>query len=146
MNDKTKLNSDEEQTISMTEHLSAMLDDEAGSFEQRRILDELKSSDDLSGKLAHYALIGESMRTAKQGAVADTGFLAGIHEQIDSEEEYHDVQVVTSGASAAKNDSASDKKSWLRPVGGFALAASVAAVSVIGVQNYQKIGQEQLAV
>ncbi len=50
-----------DQPISLAEHLSSVLDDEAGSFEQRRVLDELKSSEDLNNKLSHFAFIGESM-------------------------------------------------------------------------------------
>jgi len=123
-----------DQPISLAEHLSSVLDDEAGSFEQRRVLDELKSSEDLSNKLSHFALIGESMRSTKPATVAGPIFLAGIHEQIASEDEYHDVQIHDS---TSANDATNQQKSWLRPVGGFALAASFAAVAVMGVQNFQ---------
>jgi sigma-E factor negative regulatory protein RseA len=117
---------------SLTEHLSALLDDEAGDFEQRRVLDELKLSDELRQKLSSYSLIGEVMRTGQMAPVAaDGGFLAGIHDKINSEDEYHQVQL--------EDKQEKPSKSWLRPVGGFALAASVAAVSVIGFQNYQQM-------
>ncbi len=134
----TQFNSDlsnENKEITMTEHLSALLDDEAGSFEQRRVLDELRTSDELSQRLSHFALIGESMRSTKPVAVAGSDFLAGIHAQIDAEPEYHKAVLQTPA-----NDQDVKKSSWLRPVGGFALAASVAAVAVIGVQNYQQQG------
>ncbi len=139
-NSKTNASSDE-QSVSMTEHLSALLDDEAGSFEQRRVLDELKQSDDLCKNLSHYALIGESMRSSQPVAVAGTSFLAGIHEKIDAEENYHDVQLIDQAP--ASNDK---QGSWLKPVGGFALAASVAAVSVLSVQNYQLTKQQNAPV
>jgi len=134
-NSKTESNEIDQQ-VSLTEHLSALLDDEAGSFEQRRVLDELKSNDDLCKSLFHFALIGETMRSRASVAVADTSFLAGIHEHIDTDPAYHEVQLEDKTALEAKN-----QKSWLRPVGGFALAASVAAISVIGVQNYQQANQ-----
>ena len=134
-NSKTESNEIDQQ-VSLTEHLSALLDDEAGSFEQRRVLDELKSNDDLCKSLFYFALIGETMRSRASVAVADTSFLAGIHEHIDTEPAYHEVQLEDKTALEAKN-----QKSWLRPVGGFALAASVAAISVIGVQNYQQANQ-----
>jgi len=121
-------------TISMTEHLSALLDDEAGDFEQRRVLDELKSSKKLCNKLSSYALIGETMRSGtmeKQALNAGPSFLAGIHEQITAEDKYHHVELED------KKTENQESKSWLRPVGGFALAASVAAIAVLGVQNYQ---------
>lgn len=116
---------------SLTEHLSALLDSEAGTFEQRRVLDELKSSDGLRQSLSSYALIGEVMRTAETTVTADSSFLAGIHAQIETEDEYHHIQL---------EEPANDKSSasWLRPVGGFALAASVATVAFLGFQNYQQ--------
>lgn len=125
---------DSDEPISLAEHLSTVLDDEAGSFEQRRVLDELKSSEDFSNKLSNFALIGESMRSTNPVTVAGPSFLTGIHEQIVSEDEYHDIQVVDS---TSANDVTVPQKSWLRPVGGFALAASFAAIAVMGVQNFQ---------
>ncbi|MEE9445500.1 MAG: sigma-E factor negative regulatory protein [Cocleimonas sp.] len=127
--------------VSLNEHLSALLDDEAGAFEQRRILDELTINDSanqaLSQKLASYSLIGESMRSASSSdttIIADSSFLANIHAQIDAEPEYDQVQLKEENTTQP----AANNKSWLRPVGGFALAASVAAIAVIGVQNYQQ--------
>ena len=123
--------------ILMTEHLSALLDDEAGSFEQKRILDELKSNQELCQKLSCYALIGETMRSGnmdKPAVKANANFLAGIHEQIEVEDQYHEIHV----ENQTQNNSAK-AKSWLRPIGGFALAASVAAVAVLGLQNYQQL-------
>ena len=121
--------------VSLTEHLSALLDNETGSFEQRRVLDELKSNGDLRQKLSSYALIGEVMRTTEVTATADSGFLAGIQTQIESEDEYRRIELVKT-----TNDSANDthNSSWLRPVGGFALAASIATVAFFGFQNFQQ--------
>jgi sigma-E factor negative regulatory protein RseA len=132
---------DSGQPISLAEHLSTVLDDEAGSFEQRRVLDELTSGENstkaLTEKLSHFALIGESMRSTKPAVVAGPSFLAGIHGKIAEEDEYNDVQIQdSSSASIATNDS-TQKQSWLKPVGGFALAASFAAVAFMGVQNSQ---------
>ena len=119
--------------VKLTEHLSALLDDEAGSFEQRRVLDELRKDDSLSQKLSSYALIGETMRSDhSQTQVAGASFLAGIHEKIEAEPEYHSIQL--------EEPKKANSSAWLRPVGGFALAASVAAIAVLGFQNY-KLGQ-----
>jgi len=128
--------------VSLTEHLSALLDDEVGSFEQRRVLDELKSDDKLKQQLSSYALIGEVMRSSEATVTASSTFLSGIHEQIKSDDDYNQIRLNNS----ANDDEVSvniEKKqvtqttSWLRPVGGLALAASVAAVAVIGFQSYQ---------
>ena len=130
-NNKTKTT-----PVSLTEHLSALFDNEAGSFERRRVLDELGSNEDLRQKLSSYALIGEVMRTTEVTVTADSGFLAGIHSQIESEDVYHQVQLekIATKTSVANDSHAS----WLKPVGGFALAASVAAVAFFGFQNFQQ--------
>ena len=132
-NDKSNFD-EENQPITLEEHLSSVLDDEAGSFEERRVLDELKSSEELSNKLSHFAFIGESMRSTNPTAVAGPSFLAGIHEQISSEDEYNDVQVHDAQSA---NDASNQQNSWFRPLGGFAVAASFAAMAFMGVQNYK---------
>jgi negative regulator of sigma E activity len=122
--------------ISIAEHLSAVFDDEAGSFEQKRVLDELESNQELRQKLSCYALIGETMRSGeldKPVVGVSKSFLAGIHEKIDADDEYHDVIVHDH---LQNKQTRNDSKSWLRPVGGFAIAASVVAIAVLGMQNY----------
>jgi len=126
--------SNNETPVSMTEHLSALLDDEAGSFEERRVLDELKSDQALSKKLANYALIGETMRVGESQQtpmMLGSSFLDSIHEQIDKEDQFDNVIIEEAHTqSAAPNSS-----SFLRPIGGFALAASVGALAFMGLQN-----------
>ena len=48
---------------SKNEFLSSLLDDEAGDFEKRRLLDELTKDDELAQTFTRYALMGEVMRT-----------------------------------------------------------------------------------
>lgn len=132
-----KMSNKNNTSISLNEHLSAVLDDEAGAFEQTRVLDELtkNNSVELRQSLSSYSLIGESMRSANSADTPMTignSFLAGIHEQIDKESDYHQVHIEDAKQPAANSSS------WLRPVGGFALAASFAAIAVIGVQNFQQ--------
>ncbi|MCF6190259.1 MAG: sigma-E factor negative regulatory protein [Cocleimonas sp.] len=144
MSNSKKESNGVDQQVSLTEHLSALFDDEAGPFEQRRVLDELKGNDKLCKSLSHFALIGETMRSRTSVAVADDNFLAGIHAHIDAEPAYNKVQFeenIISSTNDATNLVAKKQRSWLRPVGGFALAASVAAISVIGIQNYQQADQ-----
>ena len=119
-------------SITTAEHLSAVLDGEAGNFEQRRILDELTKDDNLQLSLSSYALIGETMRDEKQSIIASSDFLKGIHAGIDEEPEYSHVQVA--------EDKAVNDASWVRPVTGFAVAASVAALAVVGMQSFMSGG------
>ncbi len=133
--------SNTESPISINEHLSALLDDEAGSFEERRVLDELKADQRLSQKLSNFALIGETMRTGdaeKPVLALGSSFLDSIHEQIALEDEFDEVFIEAAEVSSiqtAKANKATSPLSWLRPVGGFAVAASVGALAFMGLQN-----------
>ena len=135
--------SNSEYPISINEHLSALLDDEVGSFEERRVLDELKVNQKLSQKLSAYALIGETMRTGdaeKPVLSLGSGFLDSIHEKIALEDEFNEVIIDTDASTPSTNQVAGSKTdtnplSWLRPVGGFAVAASVGALAFMGLQN-----------
>ncbi|MCK5896243.1 MAG: sigma-E factor negative regulatory protein [Cocleimonas sp.] len=120
-------------SVTIAEHLSSVLDGEAGEFEQRRILDELGKDDELQSSLSCYALIGETMRDERQSCIADSSFLKGIHDEIEAEPDYSHVQVIEKKVSNGSS-------LWSRPITGFAMAASVAAVSVIGVQGYMLTG------
>ena len=120
--------------VTLTEHLSALLDDEAGGFEQRRVLDELSSDASLRQKLSSYALIGEAMRS-ENVHIARSDFLLSIHNQINDEEEYHHIEI--------ESQAVQSSRSWLRPIGGFAMAASVAAIALLGFQNYQLQNNQQ---
>jgi len=132
--DNSKLQSEQ---ITLTEHLSALLDDEAGGFEQRRVLDELSSDASLRQKMSSYALIGETMRSENVHNVhiARSDFLLSIHDQINDEEEYHHIEI--------ESQAVQSSRSWLRPIGGFAMAASVAAIALLGFQNYQLQNNQQ---
>lgn len=120
-------------SVTIAEHLSSVLDGEAGEFEQRRILDELGDNETLASSLSCYALIGETMRNEKQSSIAGSDFLKGIHDKINEEPDYSEVQLVEKKVS-------NGSVTWIRPVAGFAMAASVAAVAVIGIQSYVLTG------
>jgi len=124
--------------VAINEHLSALLDDEVGSFEQKRVLNELSSDDAMRDKLARYSLIGETLRSGRSAVTADASFLAGIQDQLTSEPAYSEtvLQDQLQARAQKQDNSAKNDGSWLRPVGGFAMAASVAALAVIGFQNY----------
>lgn len=70
--------------VTKYELLSALLDDEAGDFERRRLLNELNQDDELVATWGRYALTGEVLRKS-QVPVQKRDFLAGIHAAIDDE-------------------------------------------------------------
>jgi len=127
-----------EKSISINEHLSAMLDDEAGSFEQRRVLDELISDKQLSQKLSNFAMIGETMRmgeSEKPVQLLGSQFLDSIHEKIAHEDAYNEVVIESENNTQATQTNTDSNSSWFRPIGGFALAASIGALAIMGLQN-----------
>ncbi|QTR49595.1 sigma-E factor negative regulatory protein [Candidatus Thiothrix anitrata] len=75
---------------SKTEFLSALLDDEAGEFEQRRLLNELNKDAELGQTLSRYVLIGEAMRAGNSGQRMGSGMslLARIQDELEAEPVY----------------------------------------------------------
>lgn len=118
------------------EYLSALLDDEAGAFEQKRLLDEVQTDEALQQKLSSYALIGESLRAENNEApVLGSSFLAGIHEQLEEEDDFNEVLVEE--VEDIKDRPAANN-TWFKPMLGGALAASVVAVMAFTlIQNPQ---------
>lgn len=124
---------------SKNEFLSALLDDEAGDFERRRLLDELKKDDELGQTLSRYAFIGETLR-AGQGQKTSQGvsLLAGIHEQLDNEPAYDESVIEMPLTQPIKS-----RNGW-----GVAIAATIAAVAMGGMlfmQQPEHVGQPTIA-
>lgn len=121
-------------STSKTEYLSALLDDEAGAFEQRRLLDELKQDDELAQTLSRYALVGESLRSERAVVPAESSFLAGIQDAI-AEEETHDAVHVAEASSQAKPLRAKSADSIWK----YGVAAAVGAISLGVVMTLQQV-------
>ena len=120
--------------VTKEEYLSAFLDGESGSFEQHRLSDQLGTDDLMQGKLASFALIGESMRNQAQSSVASSSFLAGIQAAIAD-----DQCVVTDGVDeppVQAPEKIEKKRLFPRQTVGYAVAASFAAVAAVSLQNY----------
>ena len=112
---------------SKEEFLSALLDDEAGKFEQHRLLDELSKNAELGQTLSRYALIGEAMRASKPVVVARRDFLSNIHAGLDEEPTYS--ETVVEFAKPASQTLRSTKPPAYAYYG---VAATLAAVALIG--------------
>ena len=127
--------------ITKEEYLSAFLDGEAGSFEQQRLCDQLESDDLMREKLASFALIGEAVRNQSQPtqALASGSFLKGIQDAIVDdaapEHEAIDGSVTVIPANVAK------RRIFPKQAAGYAIAASVAAVAAISIQNYFSVSE-----
>lgn len=113
------------------ENLSAFLDNESGEFEQRRLLDELREDDSLLQTMSNYTLIGDAIRNEEPRLSIPSDFLAGIHEHLEDEADYHDVHV----GEQFKQQKEYASRAWLRPAAGFAVAASVVAVVALNFSS-----------
>ncbi len=103
------------------ETLSALFDGETNEFETRRLLAEL---DEESRALwQRYQLI----RDSANNTLTESHFSMDISGSVAAE----------IAAEPAIRQKKSDKESWFKPVVGFAAAASIAFVTVLGVQNLQ---------
>jgi len=123
--------------ITKEEYLSAFVDGEAGSFEEHRICDQLQTDETMREKLSSFALIGESIRDRSQAdaGVASPSFLSGIQNAIADDVPLTEVQenstLISLDAARAKKKRTLPKQAF-----GYAVAASVAAVAAISIQNF----------
>jgi sigma-E factor negative regulatory protein RseA len=105
------------------EQVSAFLDGELPSSESELLLKRLTRDADLRTIFGRYALIGETLRGAGRAPVS-RGFAARVNRAIDGEP----ATAIPSGLRAAHGR-------WWRPVAGAAVAAGVAAVAVVALQQ-----------
>ncbi len=113
----------------MTEHLrdqlSAFLDGELPRPEVDLLLRRLAGNDELRIALSRYAIIGECLRSAP-GRSVTRGFAARVSAAVAAE-----------GAGKGA-DRLHAFTRWLRPLGGLAIAATVATVAILGLQRTQQ--------
>ncbi|MAT50776.1 MAG: hypothetical protein CMK32_06290 [Porticoccaceae bacterium] len=101
----------------LQESLSALVDDEAGELEVRRLLKAVGENPELRGRWQRYQLISASMRKELPAGLVDLS--ARISEAVD---EQH-------------LESPRRLQKLLEPLGKVAIAASVAVAAVFGVQQ-----------
>ena len=105
------------------EQVSAFLDGELPSSESELLLKRLTRDADLRESFGRYALIGETVRGAGRAPLS-RGFAARVNRAIDGEP----ATAIPQGVRAARGR-------WWRPVAGAAVAAGVAAVAVVALQE-----------
>jgi len=104
----------------ITEQISALLDDEIEEHEQELLLKRLMQDPELLETFSRYQLIGEAMRGEAHGiSIADS-----VSQQIQEEEAHTQSELGNS-----------IRMTMLKPVAGLAIAASVAAMAIVGIQN-----------
>jgi sigma-E factor negative regulatory protein RseA len=105
------------------EQVSAFLDGELPNSETELLLKRLTRDAELRESFGRYALIGEALRGASPG-VLSRGFASRVNLAIDGEPVPAGVQA--QGASTPR---------WWRPLAGVSVAAGVAAVAIIALQQ-----------
>ncbi len=105
------------------EQVSAFLDGELPDSETELLLKRLTRDAELREGFGRYALIGETLRGASRAPVS-RGFAARVNRAIDGEP-----------ATAIPQTLRAAQGRWWKPVAGAAVAASVAAVAVVALQQ-----------
>tara|TARA_R110002110_G_scaffold406421_1_gene626347 strand:- start:159199 stop:159810 length:612 start_codon:yes stop_codon:yes gene_type:complete len=111
------------------ESLSALLDDEANELELERVLSKIGDDGDLRNTWTRYSAVQASF-SGHHAARLDLDISSRVRDALSSE----DV------AETSRQAAPTLRERWLRPVASFAVAASVAAVVVVGGQQLSQIG------
>lgn len=141
----------------INEAISALLDDSANELDIRRVLKQAQQSDSVAATARRYQLQSTLMGRDEQNTMSDSllgvdlsaGIAAAIeHEEFELEETASlpplERPVIDAGATATGAVAANDQ-SWMKQLGGLAVAASVAAIVVVGSQVLDQAGPEPLA-
>lgn len=106
--------------VQLKQSLSALMDDEASEMEVRRVLKQIPQDDELRDTWKRYQMAVVAMRRELPEQIID--YSAGIRSALESEP-----------ALRVQNLSL---RRIMKPLGRFAVAASVAAIAVVGVQQF----------
>jgi|SRR5271156_4661016 len=105
------------------EQVSAFLDGELPDTETELLLKRLTRDGELRESFGRYALIGEALRGAGS-QILTRGFASRVNLAIDGEPAQAPAHAQVSGASR-----------WWRPIAGVTVAAGVAAVAIVALQQ-----------
>lgn len=112
------------------EQISAFVDGELPEHETELLLRRLEREPELRAALVRYTAIGANLRETSRGA--SLGFVERVGAAIAAEAPAAGRQVVAT-------------RRWLRPLAGLAVAATVAGVAILGMQQLQGPGQAPAA-
>jgi|SRR5277367_4221747 len=105
------------------EQVSAFLDGELPNSETELLLKRLTRDAELRESFGRYALIGEALRGEGAG-ILTKGFASRVNHAIDGEP-----------AVAPASAQSAPERRWWRPLAGVSVAASVAAVAIVALQQ-----------
>ncbi|TAN49975.1 MAG: hypothetical protein EPN21_10045 [Methylococcaceae bacterium] len=102
--------------------LSLLMDDALAAVDARRLLADMAHDPALATSWRHYHWMRQSLR-GEPALSADVDFADRIHRQLASEP-------------VSLHSHRNRRREWLKPAGGLALAATLAAMAVLGVREY----------
>ncbi len=112
----------------INEQISAMFDDELNAEEYELLIRRLKQDEQLQTNWQRYQLISDVLKNEKMTSPGQD-FVGAVSQQIQQE----------SAIELASTPVQRKPNSWLKPVTGMAIAASVAAMAIVGIQNINPI-------
>jgi len=113
------------------EQISAFLDGELPAAESELLMKRLLRDPELRDSFGRYALIGEAMRGSRHISLG-RDFGAAVNSAIDAD-----------AAPAPSRAVATGSNRWFRPLAGAAVAASVAVIAVVALQQRTLTGAPQ---
>jgi sigma-E factor negative regulatory protein RseA len=117
--------------------LSAMFDDELPEAECQLLARRLSRDDLLKARWRRYAVIGAAVRS-EHGVRLETNLAARVSAAISAEPS------LAGAAVAGKRVGAGGGFRWWQPVAGGAIAAGVAALSVLWIRAQSPVGSDEL--
>jgi len=117
----------------ISEQISAMFDNELDEQEHELLIRRLKHEPELQSSWLRYQVMGDAMRS-NLNAASTGDMLKNIQREIASEP-----------AISASDVSSAIAMRMVKPVAGLAIAASVAAMAIIGLQNIGQDGSSPFA-
>jgi sigma-E factor negative regulatory protein RseA len=104
------------------EKLSALVDGELYDQDRETLIQELQSDDDTRGRWQRYHMIGDTMRSTMPATVKPD-LAASLNKLLENEP----------AILAPQKKPSITQHPYLKPVAGFAIAASITAVAVLGL-------------
>lgn len=125
------------------ENLSILMDGEASEFELRRSLEQVEQSPEVGERWRRYHVARSAMR-GEPVNTADIDLSAGIMAALEDEPAY--TQPLPEGTAAESvEERRKESRTLWKPMASMAMAASVTAMVILGVQNLNSDTTESLA-
>lgn len=131
--------SEKDMTEKVNEQISALVDGELGSEEQEFLLRRLVQDQELQRKWNRYHLISDALQNHLPSKM-DAGLAALVSNELEKEDGFQEDGQFSELQRSELQGSSSQKKGWvksgMKSVAGLSIAASVAVISIVGIQQY----------